>query len=53
MEAQSSKAAAEKAAVEDAQKKEALDRQRKQYNMTNTLTKKFMRMQDGLSMLAP
>ena len=53
MEAQRRKEAAAKAAqkVED---QKALDKEKlKAYQTTNTLTRKFAKIRDGLSMLAP
>ena len=53
MEARKKKEAAEQAARLRADKDEAAKQQMKNYQITNTLSRKFAKIRDGLSMLAP
>ena len=53
MEARKKKEAAEQAARLLAEKDDAAKQQMKDYQITNTLSRKFAKIRDGLSMLAP
>jgi len=53
MEAQQKKEAAAQAAIVQAKKEQSQMQQHKNYRLTNTLSKKFAKMQDGISTLAP